>query len=68
MQLATSGGHWTTRPTQQNAVQHREGDSLFYPGTVSIITTKLASSESGFGAAEGLDQVIADCCKEQATY
>lgn len=63
MDLASSGGHWSRVPPVEEAVALAEGRSLFYPGTVSIITQKLAP-ERGPGA----DFTLAKCDKHQATF
>jgi hypothetical protein len=62
MELASSGGHWSLRWPTSAAVSGDEGQSLFYPGKVSIITEKLNPH-----ATDGETFVVAACAKMQAT-
>lgn len=59
MELASSGGHWARAPHVRGAVANRHGQSLFYPGKVSIVTQKVS-------VADGVSEVLAACEKRQA--
>ena len=60
MDMASSAGLWSKVPPRPGAVASERGQSVFYPGRVSIVTTKLS------GAADDDDVVQAGCEKKQA--
>lgn len=59
MELASSGGLWAKQPDRRDAIGEVEA-SVFYPGTVSIITQKLVPGP------KGSTEVLAACDKQQA--
>jgi hypothetical protein len=61
MELASSGGHWARRPQLETAVSAEHGESLYYPGKVSIITQRVT-------IVEGMARVTAACVKEQGVH
>lgn len=61
MDMASSGGVWSRVPPRRGAVASERGESLFYPGKVSIVTQKVVKE-----TPDGDDIVLAGCEKTQA--
>jgi hypothetical protein len=61
MDMASSGGIWSRVPPRSGAVASERGQSLFYPGKVSIVTQKMVKE-----TPDGDDIVLAGCEKKQA--